>query len=65
MGYFLIILLKECDQKRIQIGTNNIMVKALSLFSSLKENKFKGDTTIFSAGRVWFEQFQAQTGMYV
>jgi hypothetical protein len=36
-----------------------IMVKALSLFSSLKENKFKGDTTIFSASRGLFEKFNA------
>jgi hypothetical protein len=39
------------------------MVKALSLFSSLKENKFKGDTTVFSASRGWFEMFEAGTGM--
>jgi hypothetical protein len=40
------------------------MVKALSLFSSLEENKSKGDTTIFSASRGWFEKFKARTGMH-
>jgi hypothetical protein len=40
------------------------MVKAFSWFSSLKENKFKGDTTICSASRGWFEKFQARTGMH-
>jgi hypothetical protein len=42
MENLLIIWLEDCNQKRIPIGTNNVMVKALSLFSSLKENKFKG-----------------------
>jgi hypothetical protein len=55
--------LEDCNQKRIPIGTNNITVKALTLFSSLKEDKFKGDTTIFSASRGWFEKFKARTGM--
>jgi hypothetical protein len=45
--------------KKIPVGTNNIMVKALSLFSSLKENRFEGDTTIFSACRGWFEKFNS------
>jgi hypothetical protein len=40
------------------------MVKALNRFSSLKENKFKGVTTIFSASRGWFEKFKARTGMH-
>jgi hypothetical protein len=40
------------------------MVKKLSLFSSLKENKFKGDTIIFSASRGWFQKFKARTGMH-
>jgi hypothetical protein len=60
----LITWLEDCNQKRIPIGTNNIMVKALSLFSSLKENKFKGDSAIFSASRGWFEKFKARTGMH-
>jgi hypothetical protein len=64
MEILLITWLEDCSQKRIPIGTNNITVKALSLFSSLKENKFKGDTTIFSASRGWFEKFKARTGMH-
>jgi hypothetical protein len=64
MENLLIIWLDDCNQKRIPIGTNNLMGKALSLFSSLKENKFKGDTTIFSASRGWFENFKARTGMH-
>jgi hypothetical protein len=43
MENLLITWLEDCNQKRIPTGTNNIMVKALSLFSSLKENKFKED----------------------
>lgn len=46
------------NQKRIPIATNNIMVIALKLFSSLKEYKF----TIFSASRGRFEKFKARTG---
>jgi hypothetical protein len=61
MENLLITWLEDCSQKRIPIGINNIMVKALSLFSSLKENKFKADTTIFSASRGWFEKFKART----
>jgi hypothetical protein len=61
MEDLLITWLEDCNQKRIQIGTNNITVKVLSLFSSLKENIFKGDTTIFSASRGWFEKFKART----
>jgi hypothetical protein len=38
MENILITWLEDCNQKRIPFGTNNIMVKALSLFSSLKEN---------------------------
>jgi hypothetical protein len=38
MEYILITWLEDCNQKQIPIGINNIMVKALSLFSSLKEN---------------------------
>jgi hypothetical protein len=49
MGYLSITWLEECNQKRIPTGTNNIMVKTLNLFSSLKENKFEGNNTIFSA----------------
>jgi hypothetical protein len=64
MENLLITWLEDCNQKRIPIDSNNIMVKALSLFSSLKENKFKGDTTIFSASRGWFEKFKARTGMH-
>jgi hypothetical protein len=64
MENLLITWLEDCNQKRIPTGTNNITVKALSLFSSLKENKFKGDTTIFSASRGWFERFKARTGMH-
>jgi hypothetical protein len=64
MDNLLIIWLEDCNQKLIPIGTNNIMVKALSLFSSLKENKFKGDTAIFCASRGWFEKFKARTGMH-
>jgi hypothetical protein len=60
----LINWLEDCSKTRIPIGTNKIMVKALSLFSSLKEKKFKGDTTIFSASRGWFERFKARTGMH-
>jgi hypothetical protein len=63
MENILISWLEDCNQKRITIGTNNTLVKAFSLFSSLKENKFKGDTTIFSASRGWFEKFKARTGM--
>jgi hypothetical protein len=56
MENLLITWLEDCNQKRIPSGTNSLMVKALSLFSSLKKkkNKFKGDTTIFSASRGWF-----------
>jgi hypothetical protein len=50
MEYLLITWLEDCNKKRILIGTSNIMVKALSLFSSPNE-KFEGDTTIFSASR--------------
>jgi hypothetical protein len=64
MEYLLITWLDDCNQKRIPIGTNNIMVKALNLFSSLEEKKFKGDTMIFSASRGWFEKFNARTGMH-
>jgi hypothetical protein len=64
MKDLLITWLEDCNQKRIPIGTNNIMGKALSLFSSLKENKSKGDTTIFTASRGWFEKFKARTGMH-
>jgi hypothetical protein len=41
MENLLIIWLEDCNKKRIPTGTNNILVKALSMFSSLKENKFK------------------------
>jgi hypothetical protein len=41
-----------------------MMVKALCLFSSLKENTFKVDPTVFSASRGWFEKFKARTGMH-
>jgi hypothetical protein len=51
MENLLITSLEDCNQKRIPTGTNNVMVKAFSWFSSLKENKFKGDTTICSASR--------------
>jgi hypothetical protein len=51
MEYLLIIRLEDCNQKPIPICTNNIIIEALRLFSSLKETKFKGDTTIFSASR--------------
>jgi hypothetical protein len=64
MENLLLTWLDDCNQKRIPTGTNNIIVKALSLFSSLKENKFKRDTTIFSASRGWFEKFKARTGMH-
>jgi hypothetical protein len=64
MENLLITWLEDFNQKRIPIGTNNIMVDALSLFLSLKENKFKGDTTIFSASRGRFEKFKARTGMH-
>jgi hypothetical protein len=64
MENLLITWLEDCNQKRISIDTNNIMVKALRLFSSLKENKFKGDTTIFSASRGWSEKFKARTAMH-
>jgi hypothetical protein len=64
MEYLLITWLEDCNQKWIPIGTNNIMVKAISLFSTLKENKFKGDTTIFSASRGSFEKFKARTRMH-
>jgi hypothetical protein len=64
MENLLTTWLEDCNQKRIPIGTNNIMVKALGLFSSLKENEFKGDTTIFSASRGWYEKFNARTGMH-
>jgi hypothetical protein len=64
MEYLLITWLDDCNKKRIPIGTNNIMVKALNLFSSLNENKFKGDTMIFSASRGRFENFKARTGMH-
>jgi hypothetical protein len=57
MEYLLIIWLEECNKKRIPIGTNDITVKAFSLFSSLTENKFKTDTTINSASRGWFQIF--------
>jgi hypothetical protein len=50
MEYVLISWLEDCNKRRIPIGTSNIMVKALSLFSSLNE-KFRGDITIFSASR--------------
>jgi hypothetical protein len=61
MENLLITSLEDCSQKRILIGTKNIMVKALRLFSSLKENKFKGDNATFSASRGWFK---ARTGMH-
>jgi hypothetical protein len=48
----------------IRENTNNIMIKALRLFSSLKENKFKGDTTIFSASGEWFEKLKTRTGTH-
>jgi hypothetical protein len=35
MENLLITWLEDCSQKRIPLGTNNIIVKALSLFSSL------------------------------
>jgi hypothetical protein len=63
MVNLLITWLEDCNQKRIPTGINNIMGKALSLFSSFKENKFKGDTTIFSASRGRFQKFEAGTGM--
>jgi hypothetical protein len=64
MEYLLITWLKDCNQKRIPTGTNNIMVKALCLFSSLNEIKLKGVTMIFSASRGWFEKFKARTVMH-
>jgi hypothetical protein len=64
MVNLLINWLDDCDQKRIPICTNNTMIKALSLFSSFKENKFKEDTTIFSASRGRFGKFKARTGMH-
>jgi hypothetical protein len=38
MEYLLITWLEDINQKQIPIDTNNIMVKALGLFSLLKEN---------------------------
>jgi hypothetical protein len=34
------------------------------LFSSLKENKFKWDITIFSASRRWSEKFKARSRLH-
>jgi hypothetical protein len=51
MEYLLLTWLEDCNQKPIPIGTNNVIVKSLSLLSSLEENRFKGDTMIFSASR--------------
>jgi hypothetical protein len=64
MEYLLTTWLDDCNQKGIAIKTNNIRVKTFSLFSSLKENKFKMDTTTFSASRGWCEVFRAQTGIH-
>ena len=47
MENLLITRLEDCSQKRIPIGTKNIMVKALRLFSSLKEKNSKGITPYF------------------
>jgi hypothetical protein len=41
MENLLITWPEDCNQKQIPIGINNIMVKALSLFSSLKENQIE------------------------
>jgi hypothetical protein len=64
MENLLITWLEDCNQKRILVGTNNVRVKALSLFSSLKGNKFEGNTTICSVSRGFFEKFKARTGMH-
>lgn len=63
MEHLLITWLEDCNQKWIPIGTN-ITAKAFSLFLSLKGNKFKGDATVFSASRGWFQKFKAQTGIH-
>jgi hypothetical protein len=63
MDYLSITWLEDCNQKPIPIGTNNIIVKALSLLLPLKENKSKGDAGIFFARRERAENFKTRNGM--
>ncbi len=63
MENLLYTWLEDCNQKRIPIDTNNLMIKALSLFSTLKENKYEGVTTTFTASKGWLEKFKNHSGM--
>ncbi len=39
------------------------MIKVLSLFSTLKENKYGRETTTFTASKCWVEKFKTRSGM--
>jgi hypothetical protein len=63
MEDLLIIWLEDCNQKRIPIDGNNIKIKALSLFSSLKKEKYQEDSSTFLASKGWLENFKSRSGV--
>ncbi|XP_023223840.1 tigger transposable element-derived protein 1-like isoform X1 [Centruroides sculpturatus] len=63
MEDLLIIWLEDCNQKKIPISGFNIMAKALSLFSRLKETKYKEDNSKFTASKGWLENFKSRAGL--
>jgi hypothetical protein len=56
--------MEDCNQRWIPVGTNDIMVKAHSMLSSLEGHKFTWDATMLSASRGRAEKFKAPTGMH-
>ena len=59
MEDLLLLWLEDCSRKCIKINSNDIMMKALNLFSTLNENKYPGVSTIFSASNGCLSKFKS------
>ena len=63
MEDLLFFWLENCNQKQIPIDTNNIMIKALSLFQTIKEISFPDTSVTFNASKGWFDKFKSRSGL--
>ena len=63
MEDLLSLWLEDRKQRHMPIDFKNIRIKAMSLFSTLKEKKYPGVVTTFCASNGWFCRFKYRTGL--
>lgn len=58
MEALLYIWIEDCNQKGLPLSTENISIKALTIFNTLKQKYDPDDKIKFAASRGWFDKFK-------